>query len=100
MSVDPTERHYRVANLSFEKFNLTIISHTTLILLASLRWNNQSVDNKTALLLNSSQDSACFYKSKCVGMCDLKESCNYVNWAYNSAKFGFVLKVLTRLGDD
>lgn len=100
MSVDPTQRHYRVADLSFKKFNLTIISHTTLILLPSLRRNNQSVDNKATLSLNSSQDSACFNKSGCVGMCDLKERCNYVNRAYDCAKFGFVLKVLTRLGND
>ena len=100
MSVDPTQCHYRIANLSFKKFNFTIISHTTLILLPSLRRHNQSVDNKTTLSLNSSQNSACFNKSECVRMCDLKESSNYINRAYDCAKFGFVLKVLTRLRYD
>lgn len=96
MSVNPTQRHYRIAYLSFKKFNFTVISHAALILFPGLGRHYQSVYYKTALSLDASQDSACFNFSECVRMCDLEESCHYVDRANHCAEFCFVLKVLAR----
>jgi len=81
MCVYPAKCHDRISNLCLKEFNLSIISHCTLVLLTSLWRHNQRINEQLAITLNPRQDSTSFDLIAGVSLCDAQEMCNYVDWA-------------------
>lgn len=68
MSVDPAHGHDVVADLSFKKLNLSVVSHGALVLFTCLRRHDQRVDQVGAVPFDSCEYCASFDLVQCVSV--------------------------------
>ena len=66
--MDPAHGHDVVADLSFKKLNLTVVSHSALVLFARLRRHDQRVDQVGAVSFDSCENCASFDLVQCVSV--------------------------------
>ena len=66
--MDPAHGHDVVADLCFKKLNLTVVSHSALVLFARLRRHDQRVDQVGAVSFDSCEYCASFDLVQCVSV--------------------------------